>query len=198
MSSIDELFEFYRDECVPAYSDLVGYLADKPAQFLVEIENSFAHVAQYFNPEVSIEDREKNIAKARDHLMRVTLDSYKLLWVIMDGDLEEICKDEFKRKYCINMSYGDFYNQYKEFKRRAQEARRIETENIGIDPLRALNAYKDVINIGRELVNNIDYQKIESAESDLRVISFKRNALELTISFIAGLLSSWIILMLTK
>lgn len=27
---IDELFAFYREEFIPAYSDLVGYIGDKP------------------------------------------------------------------------------------------------------------------------------------------------------------------------
>ena len=45
MPDIDELFEFYREECVPAYSDVVGYLAERPEQFLIEIENSFSYIA---------------------------------------------------------------------------------------------------------------------------------------------------------
>ena len=78
MPDIDELFEFYREECVPAYSDVVGYLAERPEQFLIEIENSFSHIAQYFNPEMDEEDRASNLLKAKDHLVRVTLDCYKL------------------------------------------------------------------------------------------------------------------------
>ncbi len=78
---LDEVFEFYRTEFVPAYSDLVGYIGDKPQQIVIELENTFAHLSQYFNPSLDIHGKDKNLEKAHDHLVRVTLDCYKLLWV---------------------------------------------------------------------------------------------------------------------
>lgn len=190
MPDIDDLFKFYREECVPAYSDLVGYIADKPVQFLIEIENAFAHVAQFHNPETTPEEKRANISKAKDHLMRVTLDSYKMLWTEMERDISKIHEDDFKRKYCINMSQGEFLVKYQNFKKVAQSARNLETQSIGIDPLRALDGYKEAIEIGRELISTIDPEKVENSKSDLRVISIKRTAIELFISFIAGILAS--------
>jgi hypothetical protein len=190
MPDIDDLFKFYREECVPAYSDLVGYIADKPVQFLTEIENAFAHVAQFHNPETTPEEKATNISKAKDHLMRVTLDSYKMLWTKMESDISQIHEDDFKRKYCINMSQGEFLVKYQNFKKTAQTARNLETQSIGIDPLKALGSYKEAIEIGRELIDAIDPEKVENSKSDLRVISLKRNVLELAISFVAGILSS--------
>jgi len=191
MPDIDDLFKFYREECVPAYSDLVGYIADKPVQFLIEIENAFAHVAQFHNPETTPEEKATNISKANDHLMRVTLDSYKMLWTEMEHDISLIHKDDFKRKYCMNMSQGEFLTKYQNFKRTAQAARNLETQSIGIDPLKALDGYKEAIEIGRELIDAIDPEKVENSKSDLRIISIKRNALELIISFAAGILATW-------
>jgi hypothetical protein len=190
MPDIQDLFKFYREECVPAYSDLVGYIADKPVQFLIEIENAFAHVAQFYNPETTPEEKATNISKAKDHLMRVTLDSYKMLWTEMEQYISQIYGNDFKRKYCINISQGDFLIKYQNFKEAAQTARNLETQSIGIDPLRALEGYKDAIEIGRELIRAIDPEKVENSKSDIRVISLKRNALELFISFVAGILSS--------
>lgn len=190
MASIDDLFKFYREECVPAYADLVGYLGDKPAQFLTEIENAFAHVAQYHNPEVDPKDKEKNISKAMDHLMRVTLDSYKLLWSTMDSSLTEVYGDDFKRVYCVNMEQSDFVSKYQNFKKLAQEAREIEIKNIGVQPLKALDAFKKVIEFGDDLIAGIDQNKIESSKNFLRVVSFKKSAAELIISFIGGVLST--------
>jgi len=37
----EEVFEFYRTEFVPAQSDLVGYISDKPRQMVIELENTF-------------------------------------------------------------------------------------------------------------------------------------------------------------
>lgn len=128
--------------------------------------------------------------------MRVTLDSYKLLWAEMERSISKIQEDDFKRKYCINISQGEFLIKYQNFKTIAQTARNLETQSIGIDPLKALNGYKEAIEIGRELIGTIDPEKVENSKSDLRVISIKRNALELFISFFAGILSSVVIIKL--
>jgi hypothetical protein len=55
MSEIDELFEYYRNVCLPAYADGVAHFGKKPQQTLVEFENALGHVAQYYNPDVSPE-----------------------------------------------------------------------------------------------------------------------------------------------
>jgi hypothetical protein len=44
----DDLFEYYRDTFLPAYSDVVGFTAKKHIQFLIEMENTLTHVAQYY------------------------------------------------------------------------------------------------------------------------------------------------------
>jgi len=42
----------------------------------IELENTLAHISQYFNPKLDIKDKDKI-------LVRVTLDCYKLPWVII-------------------------------------------------------------------------------------------------------------------
>ncbi len=190
MSSLEELFEFYREECVPAYSDVVGYLAERPEQFPIEIENSFSHIAQYFNPEVGLADKEVNIAKAKDHLIRVTLDSYKLLWILIYQDLEEIYGDPFKRQYCVNLPQNEFSLKFQEFKKLAQTARNLETSSVGVEPLKALEAYKETIAVGRDLLEKIDQEKIENSKSIRRFIMTKEFGIGLATGFISGVLSS--------
>ena len=46
---VDELFEFYKKEFIPAYSDLVGYIGDKPQQVLIELENVLSFDQGIFN-----------------------------------------------------------------------------------------------------------------------------------------------------
>ena len=192
MSSLDELFDFYREECVPAYSDVVGYLAERPEQFLIEIENSFSHIAQYFNPELEQEDREKNISKAKDHLIRITLDSYKLLWILIDQDLEEIHGDSFKRQFCVNLPQTEFALQFQEFKKLAQKARNLETSSVGVEPLKALEAYKETIALGRCLLDKVDPEKIENSKSIRRFVSTREFIIGLTTGFISGVLVNWL------
>jgi len=105
---INTVFKFYKDEFIPAYSDLVGYMGDKPQQVLIELENVLSHISQYFNPEINPEKVEINLHKAYDHLHRVTLDCYKLLWVIIHEQLKIIDDDNSLRKLSLNISEGDF------------------------------------------------------------------------------------------
>ena len=193
MPDIDDLFKFYREECVPAYSDLVGYIADKPIQFLIEIENAFAHVAQFHNPETTPEEKITNISKAKDHLVRVTLDSYKLLWILISQDLEEIYGDSFKRQFCVNLPQNEFSLKFQEFKRLAQKARNLETSSVGVEPLRALEAYKETIALGRDLLEKVDQEKIENSKSIRRFISTREFVIGLTTGFISGVLSSLLV-----
>lgn len=191
MPDIDDLFEFYRDWCIPAYSDLVGYVAVKPEQIPVEFENAFAHVAQFYNPGITLEEKVNNISKAKDHLIRVTLDSYKLLWTEMEADIDLIKSDPFKLKYCINMKQGDFLSKYQNFKQKAQTARNLEMGSIGIDPLSALDCYKEAIDIGRELIDAIDREKVKYSESDVKIISTKKFLFALFIAVLSGTIINW-------
>ena len=90
----NEIFEFYRTEFVPAYSDLVGYIGDKPQQILIELENTLAHISQLFNHTLDHQDENVNLEKAHDHLVRATLDCYKLLWAHIYEQLTIIEKNE--------------------------------------------------------------------------------------------------------
>ncbi|MEA3281103.1 MAG: hypothetical protein U9Q68_00845 [Euryarchaeota archaeon] len=134
-----EVFEFYRTEFVPAYSDLVGYLGDKPRQMVIELENTFAHISQYFNPELDIQDKDENLVKAYDHLVRVTLDCYKLLWVTIHEDLRVIEKDKYIRKLGLNMSEAEFLTKFQKLRKLAQEARGIEMASVGLAPIKSLD-----------------------------------------------------------
>lgn len=182
---IDDLFEDYRNIFIPAYSDLVGYIADKPAQISIELENILAHISQNYNPALDSSDKEINLKKAHDHLIRVTLDCYKLMWVEMNYALDTICFDGSKI-LAINMPEHDFMKRYGEFKESAQEARRKELNSIGNNPLDSLEDYKNATNIGKELIASIDEHKIRKLDSFL----VRHKVKEYLIGFSIGLISS--------
>ena len=117
---IDELFEFYKEEFVPAYSDLVGYIGDKPQQVLIELENVLLHLSQVFNPEVTPQKKSENLQKANDHLFRVTLDCYKLLWINMHDQLKRIEDDDSVRKLGLNISEAGFTMKLQKIKTSAR------------------------------------------------------------------------------
>jgi hypothetical protein len=167
----------------------VGYTAGKPEQTIIELENTLAHVAQNFNPDLSSNDKKENLTKAKSHLMRLTLDCHKLLWIVIEEDLKKVYDNPLARILCTNLKSQEVESRYYEVKRLAQEARRIEAKNIGVDPLAAIDSYKQVTSKGLELLENIDNGKFLLYKSYSRIISLKRSIIECAIAFIFGVLS---------
>ena len=190
---IEEVFEFYRTEFVPAYSDLVGYIGNKPQQLVIELENTFTHTSQYFNPELNIQDRDKNLAKAYDHLVRATLDCYKLLWVTMHEQLKAIEEDKAKRKLGLNISEAGFLTKFQKIKKLAQEARRIEMTSVGLSPMESLDKYKEVVKYSYELIDTIDENKMQEIKSLKRFVSTKEFMIGTAVGILAGLISGYVL-----
>ena len=190
---IEDVFEFYRTEFVPAYSDLVGYIGDKPRQILIELENTFAHISQYFNPELNTQDKDKNLTKAYDHLVRVTLDCYKLLWVTLHEELEVIEKDKSTRKLGLNISETEFLTKFQKLRKLAQEARGMEMASVGLSPIASLDKYKEVVKDGYELIDTRDEDKIQEIKSLKRFVSTKEFIIGTAVGILAGLISGYLL-----
>lgn len=188
ISSPDELFEFYRNTFLPAYSDLVGFSVAKPKQVLTELENTLAHLAQYHNPALDSSIKMENLRKANDHLMRVTLDCYKLLWIGMSQELETFYMDEKKRVFALNIPEEEFLKKYNAFKEKAQMARRAELNSVGVEPLTAVGSYKEVIVIGKDLIKSIDHNKLQKLNRFRKIVFIR----ETGVAFLIGLASGYI------
>lgn len=184
ISNPENLFDFYRDTFIPAYSDFVGFSVTKPKQVLTEMENTLAHLAQYHNPKLSQMIREDNLRKAHDHLTRVTLDCYKLLWIKMDEELELFYVYP-KKRIALNITEVEFLVKYNNFKMKAQTARKQELDSLGADPLIAVESYKEVIKLGKELMTCVDAGKLKTITVLQRSFLIKESG----IGFVMGLLS---------
>lgn len=145
---IEDVFNFYRDVFIPAYSDLVTFIGEKPGQIVTEIENALSHVAQYHNPDISKSEKTENVKKAHNHFVRATLDCYKLICAVIKEELEKFLSDN-------KSDVKQVKDQYLSFLKAFQEARKIEMQNIGINPLVSLEKYKNAALIGREALNTI-------------------------------------------
>jgi hypothetical protein len=190
---IDELFTFYRTEFIPSYADLVGYIGDKPRQILIELENVVSHISQFFNPKVNPQEKNENLEKAYGHLLRVTLDCYKLLWVKIHEQLERIEKDKSVQKLGLNISESAFLFKLQEFRKLAREARNKEMTSVGLNPLASIDSYKEVIGVGYELIDVIDENKIKEIKSLKRFISAKEFVVGMAIGLISGLISGYLL-----
>jgi hypothetical protein len=191
---IEQLFEFYKKEFIPAYSDLVGYIGDKPQQVLIELENVLSHLSQLFNLEVSPKEKSVNLQKANDHLFRVTLDCYKLLWISLLDQLKMIEGDDSVRKFGLNISEAEFTMKLQKIKKLAQEARNIEMKAVGISPMSSIDKYKEVVKNSYELIDKRDDIKISEIKSLKRFISTKEFLIGIVIGVFGGLISGYLLL----
>lgn len=165
----------------------------KPKQILTEIENTFSHIAQYFNPSLDISLREDNLRKAMDHLVRVTLDCYKLLWIQLKHELDDIYFDDTKRAFTLNISEDEFIKRYNEFREKAREARNIELTNIGDGPLKSVEKYKETVNIGINLFKSVDHIKVHKFRKFRTIIATKECISILILGIISGLFAGIIL-----
>lgn len=185
----NQFFELYRSEFLPAYSDLVSFLVKKPKQVLTEIENTFSHISQHFNPSLDATTREENLTKAYDHIVRATIDCYKLLWVKMKEELDAIYFDDKKRVFALNMKEDEFVRKYQEFRNKAKDARNFEINNIGSKPIEAIQRYKETIAIGYKLLESVDVDKLRKLSFFKTIITTK----ECIITIILGIMSGFIL-----
>ncbi|KKG52654.1 hypothetical protein [Methanosarcina mazei] len=190
--TLDELFNFYRSTFVPAYADLVGYIGDKPAQTLIELENTLAHISQYYDPNLPTGDKEQNLNKAYSHLTRATLDCYKSLWTEMNKDIKKINDDVYARALILNVPEEKFIREYQEFKSKAQIARSMELTNIGIHPLGSLHLYKETIEIGKNLVKYIDADNKQKYNTFRHLDKMREYFIGFVIGVASGLLANYI------
>lgn len=188
----EQLFDFYRKTFLPAYSDYVGFTVKKPTQVLNELENTLAHVAQYHNPKLNSEIKQKNIMKAYGHLQRSTLDLYKLLLVGMQRDLKSLYLDDNKRTFALNISEEDFIKSYHSFITHIQDARAVEIKNVGTEPLKAIELYKNCIILGKGLINSIDHSKTKKLKKLKLIYLIKQNMVGAILGFFVGLFSNYV------
>lgn len=191
--SISEVVSFFHNEFIPAYSDLTGFIVDKPQEILIGIEYAFSHLMQHFDEDLETELRNKNLEKTYHHLQRATLDCYKLLWIHMDTNIAQLVDNQNKRKFCVNMVEGDLLLAYQRFRSKAQEARTIEGRNVGLDIMPSIAAYKDACAEGKRILINIDEIKANDFEKlEIKAYRFI-TAREFIVGLLTGLVSSLVI-----
>lgn len=141
--------------------------------------------------------RNKNLEKAYSHILRATLDSYKLLWVKIDSEIDEIWEDDTKR-LSLSMSAGLFSQKRNDFKEKAKIARKKEMEAIGKDINIPLNLYKEAIDTGWELIKSIDPHKEIEVKKYRNKWNYKNITLEIIIGFVVGVITTLITQYITQ
>lgn len=165
--TLDDFMKFYNDFYMPAYSDLVGYLGDKPAQVIVEVENIAVHLIRVIDPKCSGKQQEENLQKAYNHLVRVTIDCLKILWVELGKDIGKMHTTASLIKKGLLVDEDVFLAAHLAFKDLSCKARRLEMDNVGTDPLKCLDLYGELVNLGWSIVRLRDDEKMKKVLLDL-------------------------------
>lgn len=181
---LSELFKAY-NRFKDAYADLVAYIQDKPLEILVEVENAFSHLMVALeSPEA--EEARVNLSKAVSHLQRATLDCYKLLWVRLGEDLESLLRDQ-KKRLALSVKEQEFWSKWEKFKEKSREARKLEIDNVGVNPLASIEAYQEACDIAWSILERVD----EAKYSEVKKFALKSKIWELVVSGLIGALLSY-------
>ncbi len=184
--NFNDFVRFYKEVFLPVYADVIIFLNDKPIQILVEIENIFAHLMVFFDEKNSEDERIDNLKKAYNHLLRVTLDSYKILWVEISKFVDSLVSNEEKRKFVLNLEEDKVLKLWKEFKELSKNARKLELSNIGKNNIQqVIEKYGDAIEIGKKIIDSYD----ENKNNALNKFSLKNFIKSQIIGFIVGVIS---------
>lgn len=132
-----------------------------------------------------------NLNKAYNHLLRVTIDSSKILWIEMKKHLDGEFKKLSNKKFVYNISESDWKNLYNKFYSKGKKAREIELKNIGSKPEECIEYYYEAISCAWEIIEQLDVKKNKSF-SKFKILNWlKINAIQILISFFSGFLISW-------
>jgi len=182
----NELIQVYNNYFKPAYADLVSYLGAKPDKILIEIENTFSHLMVSLDSNQNDSLRKENIWKAYNHIVRATLDCYKILWIKLNEDIEKIHNEDVK-KLALNISIEKFLKLKKQFKEAIKKARQEEIAQLGKNPLKALPYYIEAIEIGKRIIDSLD----ENKEKEINKFTLKAiTKREIIIAIITGIIGS--------
>lgn len=188
--SIEDFIDFHTNFFIPAYSDLVAYIADKPQQIIFEIENTFSHLMVYHsNPDQSIKD--SNLNKAYNHLLRATMDYYKMLWSEMSTNLDSIFKENNSFLF-FNDNQNNVMSLWISFKRKAKEARNEELKNVGVNFMEAICLYKEAVDIGSQILDKYDSSKHDLTKDFNFKILIKQQWLGFVFGIFAGVLGNYL------
>ena len=183
---LNNLVELYRDQFLPIYSELVARLIDKPLQTLIEIENIFTHIMNYLDQSNSTDIQQKNLEKAYNHLSRLILDSYKIIWVEVGKEIDKFFGDRLILKFGANLSENNLKEAYIKFKNLGISARKLEIETVGKSILASIEGYEKAIKQGDVILRSFDIDKIRELEKFSLWDKVKSQSVGIFLSFPVG------------
>jgi hypothetical protein len=165
MTSSGSFFSFYQKRFLPAYLRMKDTLRDGkplPQPIADGIVDSFTHLSLFYDSGSELEDQAR-ISLALDALIETTYLCYQIVVISIGSEISAVCEDQRKARFCINMNYSDFKKEYARFKTAGNEAKKLAEMKSDTSCKAAIKAYEEAIAIGENLLNKIDWIKIEDS-----------------------------------
>ena len=140
---LSELFDMYKTHFIPIYDDLILLIGNKADTISMQLENILSHILVCFDKSSNDEVIRDNIRKAKNHLIRATLDAYKIcchyIKLLLDSEAKFNDSEEYVKEYI------EFLGKYR-------NARKTERDNVGINPIESIKKYKEAHEFGIKLI----------------------------------------------
>jgi len=129
----NEIYRDYNDILKPLLADVEAKWEMLPLPIHNEIRSCFDHMARCHLPDVNSEQMEKDIRKAKDHIKRAILDSFKNLNLYYHDKYSDF--EKAAKKYDMTtIADGEFFFKYKGMRQQAinlvRDAKKTESRNF--------------------------------------------------------------------
>lgn len=156
-------YQILVEECYSQYCGIIKPLIARiealsekiPLPIFNEIRAFNDHIARCYYNNPSEEYIKEQISKAQRHIVRITLDCFKCLNVILYSEIENF-ERRTKNIDLTVINNGLFYPEYCRQKVKASAIVREAKIKEGYEPDDALNLYQDANNVYSEIVNQIN------------------------------------------
>ena len=138
-----ELFDMYKTHFIPIYDDLIILVENKADTISMQLENILSHILVCFDKSSDDKVIIDNIRKAKNHLIRATLDAYKICCHYIKLLLDSEAKFNDSKEYVKD--YIEFLGKYR-------DARKTERDDVGINPIESIKKYKEAHEFGIKLI----------------------------------------------
>lgn len=102
--------------------------------------------------------------------------------------MEKIINSKGEKLLAINLPEDKTHKLYTEFKAKAKKARRVEMQNVGINPVACVNEYRKAITVGWQLLKKYDQSKSKKIKKFRMLYIIKKHS----VGFFLGILASMI------
>lgn len=147
-----ELFAQYNQVIKPLIAEIEARSETMPQPLFNEIRAFTDHIARCYFPNIPDEKLQDELQKASRHIVRITLDCFKCLNILLFKDVEKF-EQRTKNVDLKVLDNGEFYPKYKKLKREAADTVKQAKLAESKDSVQALQLYDAAYNKYIELEN---------------------------------------------